>query len=232
MASIQASGVNKKRPASEALESDQRLAKRFNLLNIGTRYNSYISHSHPASSLTSCADNNGKLYIPVAGNPATAQAPHHEPLTNGETSQRKRPPVDDDWMPIDETKDRVYIYDLDQELADIESDEEKPIFLPDIEKHLNRIPPHLLKTKVPQPTEHNQLVLYSIPQSLSVPEDKDSVRKAIIDARARAGQNWSPPDGSAATQAGAAFEEPQVEAMATDVDTDPQVMDVEPMDIE
>ncbi|KAK8164180.1 hypothetical protein IWX90DRAFT_505150 [Phyllosticta citrichinensis] len=208
-----ASGVNKKRPASEALESEQRLAKRFNLLNI---------------------DSNGKLYIPVAANPATASAPHHEPLPNPEPSQHKRAPIDDDWMPIDETKDRVYICDLEQELADIESDEENPIFLPDIEKHLNRIPPHLLKSKVPQPTQHNQLVLYSIPQSLSVPEDKDSVRKAIIEARARAGQDWSPPENAPATQANTS--EPagvqDVEEMATDGDEFPQDMDVEPMDIE
>ncbi|KAK8162732.1 hypothetical protein BKA80DRAFT_190700, partial [Phyllosticta citrichinensis] len=174
-----------KRPASEALESEQRLAKRFNLLNIGMLDDSPAPRVRLSSSLTSRADSNGKLYIPVAANPATASAPHHEPLPNPEPSQHKRAPIDDDWMPIDETKDRVYICDLEQELADIESDEENPIFLPDIEKHLNRIPPHLLKSKVPQPTQHNQLVLYSIPQSLSVPEDKDSVRKAIIEARAR-----------------------------------------------
>lgn len=208
-----ASGVNKKRPASEALESDQRLAKRFNLLNI---------------------DSNGKLYFPVAANPATASAPHHEALPNPEPSQHKGARAHDDWMPIDETKDRVYICDLDQELADIESDEENPIFLPDIEKHLNRIPPHLLKTKVPHPTQHNQLVLYSIPQSLSVPEDQDSVRKAIIEARARAGQNWSPPEHAPATQANTS--EPAdgqgVEEMAIDGDGIPQDMDVEPMDIE
>ncbi|KAK8436426.1 hypothetical protein IWX49DRAFT_550725 [Phyllosticta citricarpa] len=227
-----ASGVNKKRPASEALESDQRLAKRFNLLNIGT-LNDSASPLRPF--LTSRADSNGKLYIPVSANPATASAPHREPLPNGEPSQRNPARADDDWMPIDETKDRIYICDLDQELADIESDEETPIFLQDIEKHLNRIPPHLLKTsKVPQPTQHNQLVLYGIPQSLSVPEDKDSVRKAIIEARARAGQNWSPPENPPVTQptTNALAVAQDVEEMASDGDAIQQEMDVEPMDIE
>jgi hypothetical protein len=33
---------------------------------------------------------------------------------------------------------------------------------------------------------HTDLVLYNVPSSLSVPEDRDSVRKAIIETRARA----------------------------------------------
>jgi hypothetical protein len=87
-------------------------------------------------------------------------------------------------MQLDDRPDRVYIHDLDAELAsDSESDSEKLIFLPDIEKRFSRIPQQVLTGG----GEGNQeLVLYSVPKSISVDEGHDSVRKAIIEARARA----------------------------------------------
>lgn len=100
-------------------------------------------------------------------------------------------------MQLDNTKHKVYIYNLDDELSsenESEPDdrEGKLVFLPDIERHLraNRIP-------VPRPILPNkdgelagmQLVLYSDgPSSISVPEEHDSVRKAVIEARARVRQ--------------------------------------------
>lgn len=88
-------------------------------------------------------------------------------------------------MDVEDTPHRVYIHDLAAELSDIESDEENPIFLSDIEKHLSKIPKHVLLGPEPKSTEANQLVLYNIPTSLSVPEDQDGVRKAIVEARQR-----------------------------------------------
>jgi hypothetical protein len=88
-------------------------------------------------------------------------------------------------MDVEDTPHRVYIADLSAELSDIESDEENPIFLSDIEKHLSRIPKHILLGPEPKPTEHNQVVLYNVPASLSVPEAQDNVRKAIVEARQR-----------------------------------------------
>ena len=92
---------------------------------------------------------------------------------------------DDGLMQVDETRDRVYIHDLDAELADIESDEEKLIFLPDIEKHFSKIPKHVL-TGRNEDIEGQELVLYSVPKSLTVDEQQDAVRKAIIETRQRA----------------------------------------------
>ena len=89
-------------------------------------------------------------------------------------------------MNIDNTRDRVYIHNLDDELADIESDEEKLIFLPDIEKRLSRIPRHVLANGRGERQENQELVLYSVPKSLTVDEDHDSVRKAILESRQRA----------------------------------------------
>lgn len=100
-------------------------------------------------------------------------------------------------MQLDDTKHKVYVYNLDDELSsDNESEpgdrEGRLAFLPDIEKHLrlNRIP-------VPRPIVPNkdgelagmQIVLYSDgPSSITVPEEQDGVRKAVLEARARVRQ--------------------------------------------
>jgi hypothetical protein len=100
-------------------------------------------------------------------------------------------PQEEDIMQLDDTKHKVYIYDLDAELSDSESssDEGKLVFLPDIEKHLRetRIPPRILANSEGELAGNNlQLVLYNVPSSLTVPEEQDSVRRAIVETRARA----------------------------------------------
>ncbi|KAL8676363.1 MAG: hypothetical protein Q9186_007106 [Xanthomendoza sp. 1 TL-2023] len=142
----------KKRPANDNLESEQRLSKRFNLLNLG---------------LPNPSDHNGKLYLPVQGN-----APRNASDQN-------------ESMQLDDTRDRVYVHNLDAELADIESDEDTPIYLADIEKKLSKIPRSVLVGSNP-PVTNNQMILYNVPSSLSVPEEQDNVRRVIIDTRMRA----------------------------------------------
>lgn len=104
-------------------------------------------------------------------------------------------------MQLDNTKHKVYIYNLDDELSSSENESDaddagRLVFLPDIEKHLraNRYPPLQNPIPIPKPILPNkdgelagmQLVLYSDgPSSISVPQEQDSVRKAIIEARAR-----------------------------------------------
>lgn len=88
-------------------------------------------------------------------------------------------------MLVEDTPHRVYIHDLAAELSDTDSDSDHPVFLPDIEKHLSKIPRHVLLGPPPKPTEHNQMVLYNVPASLSLPHDQDIVRKAIVEARQR-----------------------------------------------
>lgn len=92
-------------------------------------------------------------------------------------------------MAVDDSKDKIFIRDLDEELAD-ESAEDEPrlVFIPDIDRQLHRIPRHILMGDVEEQDLAKQMVLYRVPHSLSVPEDKDSVRKAIIESRARARQ--------------------------------------------
>lgn len=168
-----------KRAADNGLESEQRLSKRFDLLNL---------------------ENGTRLYLPVASSsdptlsspPSSTHQPTPKPLPASPSPQPsrrrprpRRPPSQDDSMHVEDTPYRVYISDLDAELSDIESDEDNPIFLADIEKHIAKIPQHVLRGPDPRPTKDNQLVLYNVPSSLSVPEAQDSVRKAIAEARER-----------------------------------------------
>lgn len=94
---------------------------------------------------------------------------------------------DDSPMQVDDSKHKVYIYNMDDELSsDSEPEDGQLVFLPDIDKRLrqNRIPPHVLASSDGELTGM-QMVLYQDPRSLSVPEDKDGVRRAVIDARRR-----------------------------------------------
>ncbi|KIW00969.1 uncharacterized protein PV09_07491 [Verruconis gallopava] len=147
--------ISRKRKPSDDLTDQQRLAKRFDLLNIDNA--------------------SGKLYIPVS--------PSLKPTTSVPNGT-----LDNDQMALDDTKHKVYIYDLDAELAsDTESDtESKPIFIPDIEKHLNKLPKVVLVgDEAHEAAKNMQMVLYTVPTSLTIPEENDSVRKAILESRQR-----------------------------------------------
>lgn len=109
-------------------------------------------------------------------------------------------------MRLDNTKYKVYIYSIDDELSsesEPEDAEGRLVFLPEMEKHLRQTriggPGGLaagagVAPPIPRPILPNkdgelagmQMVLYSEPSSLSIPQAHDSVRKAIIETRARA----------------------------------------------
>ncbi|KAJ4382860.1 hypothetical protein N0V86_002085 [Didymella sp. IMI 355093] len=148
----------KKRAADTALDGEQRLSKRFDLLNLDT-------------------NKAARLYTAV---------PPHAPTPKPKPKRTRAPrPPSDDSMQVEDTPHRVYIHDLAAELSDTDSDSEHPIFLSDIEAHLSKIPRHVLLGPPPKPTAHNQMVLYNVPASLTVPEEQDNVRKAIVEARQR-----------------------------------------------
>lgn len=215
LATPQRRALRKRKPEAPP-ENNERLSKRMSLLNLG-RFPSISSPSAPIPSrkcsaahieahgssqlLPLLAEQSGtKLYIPVesqqplsipsalASQPSPPVVPNghvpngvHRPRHTGAT------PGDDEMMQLDDSKYKVYIRNLDDELSsEDESEEGKLIFLPDIEKHLrnNRIPAAIL-SKPDQDVLSKQLVLYQVPSSISVPEEHDSVRKAIIEARAR-----------------------------------------------
>ncbi|KAL7812919.1 hypothetical protein V8C44DRAFT_328415 [Trichoderma aethiopicum] len=157
--------LRRKRKADSHDFSDrERLSKRLSRLN--------IEPSGP------------RLYVPVEA-PTNASATSSSPSSSSSSSSLKLP---DETMQLDDSKHKVYIYDLDAELSsDSDNDEGKLIFLPDIEKHLreSRIPRGVLANDEGE-LAGMQLVLYSDPKSLSVPEERDGVRRAIIEARQRA----------------------------------------------
>ncbi|RDW87551.1 hypothetical protein BP5796_03245 [Coleophoma crateriformis] len=157
---VQATGKIRKRKAEN--QDNERLSKRLSLLNL---------------------ERNGqKLYVPIE-QPST-------PPTQSTKTTANPPTADNDVMQLDDSKHKVYIYNLDDELSDSDtSDDGRLVFLSDIDKHLRdtRIPPSILANKDGELAGHNQqMVLYSVPTSLTVPEEQDSVRKAIIETRARA----------------------------------------------
>ncbi|KAK0633037.1 hypothetical protein B0T14DRAFT_51546 [Immersiella caudata] len=162
----------RKRKPEAPPENNERLSKRMSLLNL--------------------EQSGTKLYVPVEAQ----QPPSSSPLPNGSRlngtllSNRRDGSAtasDDSMMQLDDSKYKVYIRNLDDELSsESEAEEGNLIFLPDIEKHLrnNRIPAAVLSKSGPDMLS-KQLVLYSVPSSLTVAEEHDSVRKAIIEARAR-----------------------------------------------
>ncbi|KAK3330099.1 hypothetical protein B0H66DRAFT_527468 [Apodospora peruviana] len=154
----------RKRKADNPPEYPERLSKRLSLLNL--------------------EQSGAKLYVPVENpGPQTTQPPN---LTS--SRQQAAPTAEDDsMMQLDDSKYKVYIYNLEDELSsESEAEDGRLVFLPDIEKHMrtNRILPYMLAQPDPDMAQ-KQLVLYSVPSSISVPEEHDSVRKAIIEARAR-----------------------------------------------
>jgi hypothetical protein len=178
-----------KRLADESNDDALRFTKRFNLLSLGKHVRPW--HEQDQHLITTAPDpradgsGNSNYYIPVT--------PPPPPPSNGAPVSPQNglaATVEDDAMNVDDTRHRVYIQNLDAEIAEIEANEpeERLIFLPDIEKHFSRIPEHLLSS--PQDAisaaQQQELVLYSVPRSLTVDEGDDSVRKAILDARQRA----------------------------------------------
>ncbi|KAM0335283.1 hypothetical protein ACHAQA_000328 [Verticillium albo-atrum] len=150
-------------------QDNERLSKRLSLLNL--------------------EQNGQKLYVPV-----------ETPSNTTPPSLTLTPAADaDDDMHLDDTKHKVYIYSLDDELSSSDSDPDdgKLVFLPDIERHLRAArlidhpgaPPLSVPRPIPAAPDGSlagmQVVLYQDPASLTVPSEKDGVRKAIIESRAR-----------------------------------------------
>ncbi|KAF4969654.1 hypothetical protein FZEAL_10192 [Fusarium zealandicum] len=201
-----ADGIDKakrlRRKRKADTQDNERLSKRLSLLNL--------------------EKSGSKLYVPV-------EEPSPEAFPSNDASSSRNPPVPEDSMQVDDSNHKVYIYNIDDELSS-DSDTDDPgklVFLPDIEKHLraNRIPPAVLANSDGE-LAGMQVVLYSDPKSLTVPEDKDSVRKAIIESRHRAReQQRLEREGRAEAPT---VDDNSMNNMAVpDMDDDPDAMDVD-----
>ncbi|KAJ2904090.1 hypothetical protein MKZ38_008901 [Zalerion maritima] len=159
----------------------------------------------PSQAATSTSDNTASASASAAAAAATTIASPQLQQLSGNPTLPVLPgtsTLEENTMRLDDTPHKVYIYDLDAELASSDSDDSehrhhhhssRMAFLPDIEKHLRatRIPKAVLRPDdqgmyAGRDAKGMQLVLYDEPRSLSLPEGKDSVRRAILDARRRA----------------------------------------------
>lgn len=175
-------------------QENERLSKRLSLLNIGTasRSRRHVIFRWPLTSLSQTEKNGQKLYVPV-------ESPYLAPTTS-EDAEHALPQIpEDDTMRLDDSAHKVYIYNLDDELSSsdtestcsAEDNNHRLVFLADIDKHLrqNRIPPSVFANQDGEIAGTNindmQLVLYSDPTSLTVADEQDNVRRAVIEARNR-----------------------------------------------
>ncbi|KAK1846064.1 hypothetical protein CCHR01_11310 [Colletotrichum chrysophilum] len=174
--------LRRKRKAES--QDNERLSKRLSLLNLGKPQSPLLDFV--SKCIADCHNP-----IASASNASPDVVPSATPSSTPHSGRRRRdrkPPADDEVMQLDDSKYKVYIYDIDDELSSSESEPEegKLVFLPDIEKHLRatRIPPHILANDEGQ-LAGMQMVLYNEPTSLTIPQEQDSVRKAIVESRAR-----------------------------------------------
>ncbi|KAK3336453.1 hypothetical protein B0T19DRAFT_39342 [Cercophora scortea] len=172
LASQQQQHTRRKRKADVLPENNERLSKRLSLLNL--------------------EQGGTKLYVPVETQVQSTSPPTSLPTPNSARSssrRRQRQTVQDDAMQLDDSKHKVYIYNLEDELSsESEPEDGKLVFLPDIEKHMRNhriLPSYMIPNKPDADLASKQLVLYQVPSSISIPEEQDSVRKAIIESRAR-----------------------------------------------
>ncbi|KAL2814727.1 hypothetical protein BJX63DRAFT_189034 [Aspergillus granulosus] len=88
----------------------------------------------------------------------------------------------EDAMMLDDTKHTVYVHDLEQELEETEFLQAGLTILPGLSDKLSMSKMLVSSTK----PQCNEVVLYREPESLSIPKDKDQVRRALIETRERA----------------------------------------------
>ncbi|KAL2154292.1 hypothetical protein VTH82DRAFT_2968 [Thermothelomyces myriococcoides] len=162
----------RKRKAEAPPENNERLSKRLSKLNL----------EQTNQKLNGLVENGTDSHPPQA---APSKGSHRHKHASHDDNQ---------MMQLDDTKYKVYIYNIDDELSSSDNEdgpgEGKVMFHPDVEKHLRstRIPARVLNPGRPdeESSAGKELVLYKVPSSISIPEEHDSVRKAIMETRERA----------------------------------------------
>ncbi|KAK1141917.1 hypothetical protein N8T08_008328 [Aspergillus melleus] len=143
----------RKRPAESDPDGDRPLAKRFNDLHIDP-VALYNHHHHPH---------------------------HHDHTFTPSTSQET--PGSPDVMLLDDQKHKIYVQDLDRELAEVDLPGNSVVFLPGIEETWATVPRLMLADSK---NSCNELVLYREPVSLLEPGKNSNVRRALVETRERA----------------------------------------------
>ncbi|CAN8100943.1 unnamed protein product [Discula destructiva] len=188
--------LRRKRKADTHDANNERLNKRMSLLNLeqnGPKLYVPVEQSQLPSIISHSSSTN--IPDPFSTQPALTTA---AAVTDTTTTTAPA----DEPMHLDDTKHKVYIYNLDDELSSSSDSEDNPaaaaearlVLLPDLAAHLraNRLRiPRPIPLLPPHPSDeddHRQaVVLYQPdgPPSLSVPAEQDGVRRAIVAARER-----------------------------------------------
>jgi hypothetical protein len=180
-------GHGKKRPAEADPDGAQPLTKRFGHLRIGRQLSLEVVE---VVKLTYFVDNS----VPISarakpkGHIQHNQHDYIDHIDHQHNRHNHELSSPNDAMILDDTKHTTYIYNLDQELMEAESP--GLVFSPFAERVLS-VPQSVLSDSKPSGKE---LVLYTEPSSLTVPREKDNVRKAILESRARARESKSTED--------------------------------------
>src|SRR5690606_25597325 len=123
----------RKRKADAPPENNERLSKRMRLLNLGTSPHpnwpgprSVASPSPPPSSQLTRhpppEQSGPKLYVPVENPDSQPPNHHHSKLHHHHNNN----PPDDSPMQLDDSKYKVYIYNLDDELSSSDNETDDP----------------------------------------------------------------------------------------------------------
>ncbi|KKA26225.1 hypothetical protein TD95_000034 [Thielaviopsis punctulata] len=208
----------KRKREDSTAHSNERLSKRLSLLNLGTSV--VLAPRRRSSTLYSVSESERtgpKLYVPVEAPAGSAPVSTSAPVSRSSASASASASAFaststshsdlSDRMEMDDSKHKVYIYNIDDELSSSESEPEdgRIMFHPDIQRHLmaTRIPP-TVKVSPEGELAGMQLVLYREPTALTVPESQDSVRRAVIEARKRIREKQRQ-EAEVAAEAGAAL---------------------------
>ena len=173
------------------------MTKRLQLLNLSPT--SKDSLWVPANASTA-PSNTRRTAIATAPEPAQASR-----SASARSFQGREDTGDVEYMQVEDTAHRVYIHNLDAELDSSTDDDDdndsnnRVVFISDVERQLSRVPQHILTGKsaggplaafsdghTDTGAQAGELVLYGVPSSLTVAPEKDSVRQAIVESRARA----------------------------------------------
>lgn len=162
----------------------------------------------------------------IIANGVTASLNGYKKQEKLQSPRKQYVPTEEERMEVDNV---VYVDDLDSD-SDPDDGSPKVIFLHDIDKQLTRVPYSLCnEPSSSTPSTSTEVILYSVPSSLTVPEQRDSVRRAIIETRARMRQKQVDMEAAAAARSSQVNE---ATGVADSIAAVPEVDMVDAMEIE
>lgn len=189
-------GLKRKASSQEdELENQSLISTTFKKLRLTKSTHLSTPRAHVRSSEPDNANRSAAVDLPPVGASCHHVVPSDVPSAPY-SSYGGHDEHEDDSMRVDDTADRIWVHDLDAEIAEIEAEEAKEreaerLKLSEAGIQYAKIPDHLWKQNnhANDPASNMQMILYRDPVSISVPEEDDAVRKTIVEARKRIREN-------------------------------------------